>query len=68
MENRRDDEEVELMTIGAGATVDKDSAPPSKKRRLSRVVDKGGSSSSPLVSTRSLLRSAARIVAAETEV
>ena len=68
MENRQDDEEVELVTVGAGVTVNKGSSPPTKKRRLTRVANKGGSSSSSFVSTRSSARSTARTLATIAEV
>lgn len=68
MENRRADEEVELVTIGAGATMNKGSSPPTKRRRLTRVADKGGSSSSSFISTRSSAKSAAHTLATIAEV
>ena len=67
MENRQDDQEVELITIGAGMTMEKGPAPPSKKRRLVKVADKGGASSSSFISTRSSAKSAADLAAAEAE-
>ena len=67
MENRRDDEEAVLMTIGAGLSKDKGSAPPSKKRRLTRLADKGGASSSSSPSTRSSAKPVADIAAIEAE-
>ena len=51
MEDRQDSEDVELITVGAAMTVDKSSAPPAKKRRVVKVADKGGASSSSVIST-----------------
>ena len=67
MENRRDDEEAVLITIGAGLTKDKGSAPSSKRRRLLRGDDKGGASSSSSPSTRSSAKLVADIAATEAE-
>ena len=67
MENRRDDEEAVLITIGAELTKDKGSAPPSKRRRLTRAADKGGASSSSSPSTRSSTKPVADIAAVEAE-
>ena len=67
MENRQDDQEVELITIGAGMVTEKCSAPPSKKRRLVKVADKGGASSSSFNPTRSSAKSAVDVAAVEAE-
>ena len=68
MENRQDDdEEVDLITVGAAMPVDKSPAPPAKKRRLVKVADKGGASSSSVISTRSSSRSVVDVAAAEAE-
>lgn len=48
MENRQDDKKVELMVVGAAA-LEQFLSPPAKRRRLVKVADKGGSSSSPAV-------------------
>lgn len=45
MENRQDDEEVDLVVIGATTQAQSTKSPPSKKRRLVKVDDKGGLSS-----------------------
>nr|CCI55290.1 PH01B001G05.13 [Phyllostachys edulis] len=58
MENRQDDQEVALITIGVGMVTEKSLAPPSKKHRLVKVADKGGASSSSFISTRSSAKSA----------
>ena len=67
MENRQDDDEVELITVGAVAPAEKSPAPPAKKRRLVKVADKGGESSSSIISTRSSSKSVDDAAAVEAE-
>ena len=63
MEDRQDDEEVELMVVGTEAEQVK--APPAKKRRLVKTVDQKGASSSSASSTRPFAQFAADMAAAE---
>ena len=58
MENRRDDEEAVLFDIGAEMVTEKSPAPSSRKRRLTKVADKGDVDSSSSRPTRSSTRSA----------
>ena len=67
MENRQDDGEVELITVGAAAPVEKSPAPPAKKRRLVKAADKGGESSGSIISTRSSSKSVVDAAAVEAE-
>ena len=63
MENRLDDEEVELIVVGAA--VEQLVSPPAKKRRLVRVTDKGGASSSSFDPTKPFAKFAADLAATE---
>ena len=67
MEDRDDSGDADLITVGTVVEVDKSSAPPAKKRRLVKTADKGGASSSSVISTRSSLRSAVDVAAVEAE-
>ena len=67
MEDRQDSEDADLITVGAAMTVEKSPAPPAKKRRVVKVADKGGASSSSVISTRSSSRSAVDATAVEAE-
>ena len=62
MENCRDDEEVELMVVGAA--VEQFDSPPAKKRWVMQVADKGGSSSSFFDPTRPFAKFDAELAAA----
>ena len=64
MENRWDDEEVELMVIGAAA-VEQLVSPPAKRRRLARVTEKGGSSSSSFDPIKPFVKFAADMAATQ---
>ena len=64
MENRQDDEEAVLFVVGAGMVTDKSPAPSSRKRRLTKVTDKGDVGSSSSNPTRPLTRSAVDIATA----
>ena len=63
MEDRQDDEEVELMVIGAvGEHVD---AHPAKKRQIMKVAEKGGASSSSAAPTGPFAKFATDMAVAE---
>ena len=63
MENRRDDEEVVMMVIGKVAEQVK--TPLAKKRRLMKVAEKGGTSSSSFDPTRPFAKFAVDLAVAE---
>ena len=62
MENRQDDEKVELMVVGT--SVEQVMTPPAKKRRLVQVTDKASASSSSFDPTRPFAKFAADLAAA----
>ena len=67
MEDRQDSEDADLITVGSAIIVEKSPAPPAKKRRLVKVADKGGASSSSVISTRSSLKSVVDVATVEAE-
>ena len=67
MEDRQDSEVADLITVGSAIIVEKSPAPPAKKRRLVKVADKGGASSSSVISTRSSLKSVVDVATVEAE-
>ena len=67
MEDRQDSEVADLINVGSAIIVEKSPAPPAKKRRLVKVADKGGASSSSVISTRSSLKSAVDVATVEAE-